>query len=83
MPQLAAIGASRVMGIETEYGISLEGSFGANPMILANQLITAYVDANVPKNDRAHWNYTQDSPLRDARGFDLARGFADGICQVE
>ena len=77
MPQLTAIGASRVMGIETEYGISLEGSFGANPMVLANQLITAYVDAYVPKNDRAHWNYTQESPLRDARGFDLSRSLAD------
>ena len=77
MPQLVAIGASRVMGVETEYGISLEGSFGANPMVLSNQLITAYVEANLPKTDRAHWNYSQESPLRDARGFDLSRDLAD------
>lgn len=65
------------MGIETEYGISLEGTTGANPMLLANQLINTYVNEYVPDDDRAHWDYTQESPLRDARGFDLARGFAD------
>jgi proteasome accessory factor PafA2 len=77
MPQLTSIGASRVMGIETEYGISLEGSPGANPMVLANDLINSYVKEYLPVNDRAHWDYTQESPLRDARGFELARGFAD------
>jgi proteasome accessory factor PafA2 len=77
MPQLNSIGASRVMGIETEYGISLEGSPGANPMVLANDLINAYLKASLPQDDRARWDYTQESPLRDARGFDLARSLAD------
>jgi len=65
------------MGIETEYGISLQGSPAANPMILANQLINAYLEKFVPINDHARWDYDQESPLRDARGFDLARKLAD------
>lgn len=77
MPQVASIGASRIMGIETEYGISLEGSPGANPMVLANQLINAYLDKNIPVDDHARWDYTKESPLRDARGFDLSRSMAD------
>jgi proteasome accessory factor PafA2 len=77
MSQIASIGASRAMGIETEYGISLEGSLGANPMVLANDLINSYLKKFQPISDRARWDYTQESPLRDARGFDLARGYAD------
>lgn len=77
MPQSAPIGATRVMGIETEYGISLDGSPEANPMILANQVIGAYIDKTLPTDDHARWDYSQESPLRDARGFDLARRFAE------
>ena len=77
MVQLAPIGAWRVMGIETEYGISLEGSPGANPMVLANQLINAYIDKYLPMNDHSRWDYSQESPLRDARGFELSRSLAD------
>ncbi|OIQ76778.1 depupylase [mine drainage metagenome] len=65
------------MGIETEYGITLEGSPGANPMLLSNVLINAYVEKHVPATDHARWDYATESPLRDARGFDLARGLAD------
>lgn len=46
-------------------------------MVLANQLITTYVAQNVPANDHARWDYTQESPLRDARGFELSRSLAD------
>lgn len=77
MPQLTSIGASRVMGIETEYGITLEGSPGANPMVLANNLINSYLKTCFPVDDRPRWDYAQESPLRDARGFELSRGFAD------
>ncbi|HUW78130.1 MAG TPA: proteasome accessory factor PafA2 family protein, partial [Candidatus Nanopelagicaceae bacterium] len=77
MTQQSSIGVSRVMGIETEYGISLEESPGANPMLLANDLLNTYLKNFLPPNDRARWDYEQESPLRDARGFELARGLAD------
>ncbi len=77
MQRSGSIGAMRVMGIETEYGISLEGVPGVNPMFLSNQLVSAYIREHLPSNDKARWDYAQETPLRDARGFDLARGLAD------
>ena len=35
----------RVMGIETEYGISVPGDPAANPMILSGQVVNAYASA--------------------------------------
>ena len=64
------------MGIETEYGISLPGQPGANAMLLCSQIVNAYA-ADASRARRARWDFEEESPLRDARGFDLDRAGAD------
>ena len=66
----------RVMGIETEYGISVPGQPGANAMLLCSQVVNAYA-AQASRARRAKWDFEEESPLRDARGFDLERATAD------
>lgn len=62
----------RVMGIETEYGISVPGHPNANAMLTSSQIVNAYAAA-MHRARRARWDFEEENPLRDARGFDLAR----------
>ncbi|WP_269782011.1 depupylase/deamidase Dop [Nocardioides sp. R-C-SC26] len=66
----------RVMGTEVEYGISVVGQPGANPMVASSQVVNAYASATV-RDRRARWDFEEESPLRDARGFDMSRQVAD------
>src|SRR5689334_7492281 len=66
----------RVMGTETEFGISVVGQPHANPMVASTRLVNAYASAELHVR-RARWDFEEESPLRDARGFDLARELAD------
>ncbi|MET7299031.1 depupylase/deamidase Dop [Embleya sp. NPDC005575] len=66
----------RVMGIETEYGISVPGHPNANAMLTSSQIVNAYAAA-MQRARRARWDFEEENPLRDARGFDLARELAD------
>jgi len=60
----------RVMGTEVEYGISVPGQSGANPMVTSSQVVNAYgARPELTRNGRARWDYEEESPLRDARGF--------------
>src|SRR5438093_6948132 len=54
------------MGIETEYGISAPGAPDFNPVLSSSLLINTYAGAL----RRIRWDYEQESPLRDARGFE-------------
>jgi Pup amidohydrolase len=56
----------KVMGIETEYGISGPGSSDFNPVLASSLLINTFAGAL----RRIRWDYEQESPLRDARGFE-------------
>ncbi|MDO9380059.1 MAG: depupylase/deamidase Dop [Nocardioidaceae bacterium] len=67
---------TRVVGTEVEYGISVQGQPGANPMLAATQIVNAYASA-AGLTRRARWDFEEESPLRDARGFDLGRDHAD------
>jgi proteasome accessory factor A len=67
----------RVMGTETEYGISVPGQPGANAMVTSSQVVNAYQAATSARARRARWDFEEENPLRDARGFDLAREAAD------
>jgi proteasome accessory factor PafA2 len=60
------------MGTEVEYGVSLPGQPGANAMLLSAQVVNAYA-STLPagRARRASWDFEEESPLRDARGFDL------------
>ncbi len=66
----------RIMGTETEFGISVQGQPHANPMVASTRLVNAYASAALHVR-RARWDFEEESPLRDARGFDLAREAAD------
>lgn len=66
----------RVMGVETEYGISVAGQPTVNPMLSSSQVVNAYA-GKVIRARRARWDFEEENPLRDARGFDLARDVAD------
>ncbi|MDQ2782636.1 MAG: proteasome accessory factor PafA2 family protein, partial [Actinomycetota bacterium] len=67
----------RVMGIETEYGILVPGDPAANPMILSGHVVNAYASAHGVRSGRASWDYADEAPLRDARGFEINRAVAD------
>src|SRR5690349_5882694 len=67
----------RVMGTETEYGISVPGQPGANAMVSSSQIVNAYQAATSARARRPRWDFEEENPLRDARGFDLAREAAD------
>ncbi|OCI31801.1 depupylase [Oerskovia enterophila] len=69
----------RVMGIETEYGVLQPGRPQANPMLLSSQVVTTY-RALAARADgargKARWDYDDEDPLQDARGFHLQRAAA-------
>ncbi|HWF82237.1 MAG TPA: depupylase/deamidase Dop [Streptosporangiaceae bacterium] len=67
----------RVMGIETEYGVSVPGQPGANAMVTSSQVVNAYHSATAARARRTRWDFEEENPLRDARGFDLSRDTAD------
>jgi proteasome accessory factor A len=66
----------RVMGIETEYGIAVPGDPHINPVMTSSQIVNGYATGE-PGISHARWDYEEESPLRDARGFTLAREIAD------
>jgi len=69
----------RITGIETEYGVSVAGDPHANPIITSSQIVNGYALAGStsPSGGHARWDFEEERPLRDARGFDLSRELAD------
>jgi proteasome accessory factor A len=68
----------RIMGIESEFGISAPDEPHANPVILSSQVVNAYGTDVMPNRPfRMRWDYDVETPLRDARGFDMSRAEAD------
>lgn len=59
----------KVMGIETEYGIIVRGPEEYNPIQASSILINSFAS---PRLRRVRWDYEEESPLRDARGFERA-----------
>src|SRR5438270_6213167 len=64
------------MGTETEYGITVPGQTTANHMLASSQVVNGYLNATAgaPRDRRPRWDFEEESPLRDARGFDAAAG---------
>ncbi len=72
---LSDMSVRRVMGTEVEYGISVPGRPDANAMLTSSQIVNAYASAmGLPRERRPRWDYEEESPLRDARGFDSGSG---------
>lgn len=55
------------MGIETEYGVITKGDGDRNPILSSSILINSYAS---PRLKRVRWDYEEENPLRDARGFE-------------
>jgi hypothetical protein len=55
----------KVLGIETEYGIHVLGP-NNNPTAASSLLINAYVNGLA---SRVNWDFDDEAPHRDARGF--------------
>ncbi|MGL5823864.1 MAG: depupylase/deamidase Dop [Nocardioides sp.] len=66
----------RVMGTEVEYGISVVGQPFANPMVASSQVVNAYASLSA-QTRRARWDFEEESPLRDVRGWERPRSAAD------
>jgi proteasome accessory factor A len=66
----------RIMGTETEFGVSVLGTPSANPMLASSQVVNGYA-SRTARTRRARWDFEEESQLRDARGFDLTRAAAD------
>ena len=49
----------RVMGTETEYGISVPGQPGANAMVTSSQVVNAYQAASSARARRARWDFEE------------------------
>lgn len=62
----------RIIGAETEYGIATPGDLTLSPIVSSTHAVVAYaLDHHVLK--RSRWDFAAESPLKDARGFDLRR----------
>lgn len=63
-----------IIGSETEYGIVAVDQPEASPIHTSTQAVVAYAQASgLGVNRRTRWDYENESPLRDIRGFDLRR----------
>ncbi len=56
----------KVCGTETEYGIVAAGASDFNPVLSSSLLISTYAGSL----RRIRWDYEDESPLRDARGYE-------------
>ncbi len=59
----------RVMGAETEFGISQPGRPGANPMRDSARVVDAYAAPRGLRSAQSFWDFSAETPLADARGF--------------
>ncbi len=66
----------RIMGIETEYGVLQPGRPLANPMLLSSHVVAVHAAAREGARAKARWDYDDEDPLHDARGFHLQRATA-------
>lgn len=68
----------RIMGLETEYGLTVPGHPTMNAMVTSSQIVNAYAYLiATPGATKPRWDYDVESPLRDARGYDMSRAEAD------
>jgi proteasome accessory factor A len=72
----------RVMGTETEYGVSVPTQPGANAMTASSQVVNGYASGlpeGPARERRTRWDFEEENPLRDARGFEVGIGLSDHL----
>ena len=55
----------KVLGTETEFGITIRNQADFNPVLASSLVINSYAGGRA----RIQWSYEEESPERDARGF--------------
>jgi proteasome accessory factor A len=68
------------MGTETEYGVSVPGQAGMNHMVASSQVVNGYAGGTPEgklRDRRTRWDFEEENPLRDARGFEVGVGLSD------
>ena len=74
MPVRATRSGQHIIGSETEYGIVAVDAPDVSPIVTSTQAVVAYAESSGQGiNRRTRWDYENESPLRDIRGFDLRR----------
>ena len=76
---LPAGGAMRVMGAETEYGIHAPSAPSANATMMSARVVQAYAQVTRQRaagGAETRWDYTDEEPLHDARGWTVDRSSA-------
>ena len=63
----------RIVGTEIEFGIVAVGQPLLSSVVTSTQVVKAYTDPGegAGSTDDTRWDYGSETPLRDARGFDL------------
>ena len=69
--QLESTRVPRFMGTETEYGISCPTNPALSPIVTSTHAVVAY--GALHTTSRSRWDFAEEHPLRDQRGFDLKR----------
>jgi proteasome accessory factor PafA2 len=72
--------ALRVMGTETEFGVSTPSQAGVNHMVASSQVVNGYAGGTpegLARDRRTRWDFEEENPLRDARGFEVGLGGSD------
>ena len=59
----------KVCGVETEYGVVHRGVGDSNPIAASSVLINAYVNELARESGKVGWDFEDESPGNDARGF--------------
>jgi Pup amidohydrolase len=60
----------KIIGTETEYGVTVSGPGDVSSVVVASMLVGQYGQAELR---RVKWDFQEENPLRDARGFEAAR----------
>ena len=68
----------KVCGLETEYGIVVRGADN-NPVVASSLLINAYVSSLSRERGRIGWDFEDEQPANDARGFSLDDSLAPEV----
>jgi Pup amidohydrolase len=58
----------KFVGVETEFGITVDGPTEVNPVLASSMVVGAYRAAG---RREVRWDHSDEHPLRDARGFEV------------
>jgi Pup amidohydrolase len=62
------VATPKYVGVETEYGIAVDGPTEVNPVLASSLVVGAY---RAGRGGDVRWDHTDEHPLRDARGYEV------------